>query len=373
MKLSTALVLTVCAGAAAYLAGQWSQRETSPASVAAEIGRPASNARPRQPRGSRDPVTAVRALGKYASCSREYSAGNAARLTSEQRLELLANGAWADDYGNQEAMLCGLITVLTREEIHEAADILGSIQHQGNWQGPEVWKSLWQQWGRLDPEGCLKFFGPDAVSKTPVDARNVMTGWLETDADAALAWAWKPGKSSLESAAAALAISRNANGDLKQLESAMLKLPAGEGTAKVCMEDYFDLATLSGEDETPAAIYESINPELRPAAWSVTAKRLGYGDLDTAREWVTRHAHDPGRNYSGLTDLLQSLSHVDPAGTVRWAAQLPYSAASDPIHPASLPVERWAERDPEAALAWLKTQAPDAPWRLRVFPVRGNR
>jgi hypothetical protein len=366
MKLSTALVLTVCAGAVAYLAGQRSQQERAPDRVAAEVGKTVPKSVPRPPRGSRDPATAVRALGKYASCSREYSAGNAARLTSEQRLELLANGAWADDYGNQEAMLCGLISVLTREEIHEAADILGSIQDQGNSQAPEVWKSLWQQWGRLDPEGCLKFFGPDAVSKTQVDARNVMTGWLETNAEAALAWAWKPGKSPLESSAAALAISRSANGDLKQLESAMLKLSASEGTAKECMEDYFDLAMLSGEDSTAADVYDAIRPELRPAAWSVTAKRLGYGDLDTAREWVTRHAHDPGRNYSGLTDLLQSLSHVDPAGTVRWASQLPYAPESDQMHPAVYPLIRWQERDPAAAEQWIKNQPPDATWIVRL-------
>lgn len=362
MKSSTALVLTVCAGVAAYVAGQWSQRETTPGGVAAETGRPASLARPLPPRGSRDGATAVRALGKYASCSKEYSAGNAARLTSEQRLELLANGAWAGDYGNQEAMLCGLISVLTREEIRQAADILGSIQDQGNSQAPEVWKSLWQQWGRLDPEGCLKFFGPDAVAKSPVDARNVMTGWLEVNADAALAWARKPGKSPLEAAAAALAISRSVNGDLKQLETAILKLPEGEETSKVCLEDYFDLATLAGDDQTAATVYDGLPSELRPAAWAVAAKRIGYADSATAKAWVTQHASDPGRNYGGISDLFSTLMHEDPAGTVRWAAQLPYSAESDPVHPAFYPVLRWEQSDPVAAAEWLKTQPPDAKW-----------
>src|SRR5690606_20328861 len=146
---------------------------------------------------------------KYASCTKEFSAENAARLTPAERLELLTNGAWVGDYGNQAAMLCGLISVLTVDEIREAADILDRIQSQGNSQAPEVWQTLWQQWGRLDPEGCFKFFGSSAVARSPVDARNVMAGWLDTHAAAALSWAWEPGKSSLQAAAAALAISRS--------------------------------------------------------------------------------------------------------------------------------------------------------------------
>ena len=366
MKLSTAIALTACAGIVAYLAGQKSQQEPTPDKAATEDRRSVSSEKPLPARGSRDGSTAVRALGKYASCTREYSAENAARLTSEQRLELLTNGAWAGDHGNQEAMLCGLISVLTRDEIHRAADILGSIQDQGNSQAPAVWQTLWQQWGRLDPEGCLKFFGADAVSKSTVDARNVMVGWLETNADAAVAWAWKPGKSPLESAAAALAISSSVNGDLKQLEASILKLPGGEGTARACMEDYFDLATLKGQDRTAATVYDELPPALRPAGWIVAAKRLGYGDSAVAKEWVTRHAHDPGRNYAGLSDLFNSLAYADPAATVLWATQLPYSPDIDRIHPAHHPLIGWRQRDPEAAAEWMKSQPADAKWLQQV-------
>jgi hypothetical protein len=368
MKLSTTLALTACAGVAAFVAGHRTHHEATPVVAAPEIQRPASLTRPLPARGSRDATAAeaVRAMGKYAACSKEFSAANAARLTSKERLELLANGALVGDYGNQEAMLCGLISVLTREEIHAAADVLGGIQDQGNSQAPEVWKSLWQQWGRMDPEGCLAFFGPDAVSKSPIDARNVMTGWLETDAAAALTWARKPGKAPLEAAAAALAISRSANGDLKQLESAILKLPADDATSKACLEDYFDLASLAGKDQTAATIYQQIPAALRPAAWTVAARRIGYGDSAAAKAWLSQHAADPGRNYDGVSDLFNTLTSEDPAGTARWAAQLPYSAASDRVHPAALPVMRWRQRDPAAAAAWLKTQPADAPWVPRA-------
>lgn len=371
MKLPTAITLTVCAGVIAYFAGQWSQKSAAPGTEPAEAARPASQVRKLPSRAPRDPAEAARALGKYASCSKEFSADNAARLTPEERLELLANGAWAADYGNQEAMLCGLISVLTKDEIQEAANLLGSIQDQGSSQAPAVWQSLWQQWGRLDPEGCLKFFGPDAVSKSTVDARNVMTGWLEMNADAALAWAWKPGKSELEAAAAALAISRSVNGNLDQLESAILKLPGNEATSRACLEDYFDLATLKGADRTAATVYDELPPALRPAGWIVAAKRMGYGDSSVAKEWVTRHAHDPGRNYAGLSDLFNSLAYADPAATVVWASQLPYSPEIDRIHPAYHPLIGWRQRDPEAAAEWMKSQPADAKWLEQIPPMPG--
>ena len=364
MKLSTTLALTVCAGVVAYVAGHRTQREAFPEVAAPEPRRPASLTRPLPGHGSRDAtaVAAVRAMGKYAACSQEFSANNAARLTPEERMELLTNGALVGDYGNQAAMLCGLISVLTKEEIGEAMNILGGIQDRGNHQSQVVWDSLWKQWGRVDPEACLANFGENAVSKSPTDSRNVMTGWLEIDADAALAWALKPGKAPLEATAAALAISRNANGDLKQLESGILKLPADDATSKACLEDYFDLASLAGNDQSAATIYQQIPAALRPAAWTVAARRIGYGDSATAKAWLTQHATDPGQNYDAISELFHTLTNEDPAGTAHWASQLPYSTANDRVHPALLPVLRWQQRDPAAAAAWLKTQPPDAPW-----------
>jgi hypothetical protein len=367
MKLTTTLALAACAGVVAFVAGHRTQTTASPeiAPAAARGSMAPTKSGPRHASRDATAAAAVRALGKYAACSREFSASHAARLSSRERLELLANGALVSDYGNQEAMLCGLISVLTGEELQEATAILGRIQDQGNLQAPEVWKSLWQQWGRLDPEGGLAHFNSHAGGKSPTDARNLMTGWLETDAAAALVWSKHPGKGALEAAAAALAISKSANGDLKQLESAILGFPDGDATAKACLEDFFDLASLATNGKTAAAIYEQISPALRPAAWATAARRIGYGSSAEAKAWLTAHAGDPGRNYGEIGDLFRTLAYEDPAETARWAARLPYSAATDPIHPAVMPVASWRERDPQAAAAWLETQPPEAPWNLR--------
>lgn len=368
MKLPSILALAACTGVIAFLAGHRTRQEPRQEPSLATVDHSVASANSERRLSSRDTaaVAAVRAIGKYAACSQEFSARNAARLSSEERLQLLANGALVGDYGNQEAMLCGLISVLSRDEIQEATGILNGIQNEGNRQAPEVWKSLWRQWGRLDPQGGLAHLGPDNGNKSPTDARNMMTGWLETDAAAALAWAQKPGKVPLEAAAAALAISKTANGDLKQLESAILKFPDRDETAKACLEDYFDQASLAGKDQTAAAIYENITPALRSAAWPAAARRIGFGNSAEAKTWLTGHASEAGRNYGEIRDLFQTLTYEDPAGTARWAAQLPFSAATDAIHPAAMPVASWLERDPQAAAAWLKTQPADAPWNLQV-------
>lgn len=364
MKLSTTLALTGCAAVGAFLLGHKSHEETQSVANAPVAGPPAEASRGALPSRTRETgESAVRALGKYAASSREVTAENAAKLSSRERLELLEKGALAGDFGNQEAMLCGLISVLTREEIREAADTLGRIQDQGNVQAPEVWQGIWRQWGRVDPKVCLSFFGQDAVSKTTVDARNVMAGWLEVDSGGALAWAKEPGKSYLTAAAAALAISRVANGNLKELQAEIAALPAGESTAMICLEDYFDLASLSSDGKSVETVYDEMPSALKATAWTAAAKRIGYVDSAKAKAWLSAHASDSGRNYAGLSDLFRTLAYEDAEGTAQWAAGLPYSRETDSIHPIEFVMSRWRGEDPDAAEVWLKNQPQNAPWR----------
>jgi len=200
-----------------------------------------------------------------AHCER-VSAEKAALLDSRARMRLLADGALVYHSANQVAVLCGVISALTKEEIREALGILCGIQERGNYQTQQVWDSLWKQWGRVDPMVCLADFAAGADARSRADARNVMIGWLETDSAAALAWAKEPRQAPLEAAAAAQAIASHAHGDLKQLQFAILALPADGLTATECLQDYFDLASLAGEDQTAANTYDNLPAALRPAA-----------------------------------------------------------------------------------------------------------
>lgn len=131
----------------------------------------------------------------------------------------------------------------------------------------------------------------------------------------------------------------------------------------MCSEDYFDLASLDSQYQTTASIYDDMSPELRPIAWAITAKRIGYGDPAAAKAWVEEHATDPGCHYDGISDLFDTLSHEDPEETVKWAVRLPFSESTYGNHPALRPFPQWRQRDPEAVAAWLKTQPATAPWR----------
>lgn len=287
------------------------------------------------------------------------STEQAVLLTSKERLAALADGAAIYQSGNQVVVLCGLISALTKDEMREAMAILGGVQDRGNFQTQEVWDTLWKQWGRVDPMGCIADFGEDARSKSRKDARNVMAGWLETNADAALAWAMEPKTAPLQAAAAALAITNNANGDLNQLQSAIRALPADSPTARECLNDYFDLASLTGKDPSAADIYDELDPALQAAAWPVAMRRLALADPQQAATWLEKHASDPGADYSSTSGFVQELAMQDPAGTAKWAMNLPgVLEKGTNNNPLIIVISQWAEIDPEAAKAWAKANLP---------------
>ncbi len=363
MKPTTTLALAVCIGAAAFLMGRWNARE-APGRDGQALNAGASSVRERPSRPARDAGEVAGPL-TTAVCG-GISAEKAARLTSAERMALLANGAMVYNSGNQTAVLCDLISTFSKEEIREAARLFSEVQERGNFQTREVWDSLWKQWGRVDPMGCLMDASENAPAKSPGDMRNVMAGWLETDAAAALAWAKEPKLDWLHAAAAALAITQSANGDIKRLESLIRVLPSDRLTRQACLEDYFDLVSLAGEGQSVPELYEQLDPSLREEAWPVAMQRLSYGDRREAVSWLQNHAGDPARDYRAVERLIDELADKDPAGTLKWAVELPVPLMDDPIgeqtHPALMVIRKWQQQDPAAAAAWLKTQPPDAPW-----------
>jgi hypothetical protein len=359
MKTTTTVALAACVGAASFLMGRWNAREEPGKNVDSSNAGPVSvRELPRRP--ARDAGEVAGPL-TTAVCG-GISAEKAVRLTPVERMALLVNGAMVYNSGNQTAVLCDLISTFSKEEIREAARLFSEVQERGNFQTREVWDSLWKQWGRVDPIGCLMDAGENAPAKSPGDMRNVMAGWLETDAAGALAWAKEPKQDSLHAAAAALAITQSANGDIKRLKSIIQALPSDGLTRRECLQDYFDLASLAGEGQSVAAIYDQLDPSLREAAWPVAMQRLSYGDSQEAVSWLQNHAGDPGRDYGVVERLIDELAEKDPAATAKWVVQLPDPTAERLAHPGLIPVMRWRQQDPAAAAAWLKTQPPNAPW-----------
>ena len=291
MKSSTTLALAVCASVAAFSMGRWNA-----AAPARQVSRlQDTDARSSRPLPKREPraIHEETPTDPLASCER-VQAEKVALLSSEERMALLADGALIYNSANQAAVLCGVISALTKEEIRDAANILGRIQDRGNGITQPVWDALYKQWGRVDPVVALAHFGIDAVSKSPADAKHVMAGWLETDSSAALAWATLPKQAPLEAAAAAYAITSSTGGDRKRLEAAILELPADSQMTRACLEDFFDLASLAGEGQTATAIYDGLAPSLRAAAWPVTKRRLTFAEPAEAAAWMEKHANDPG-------------------------------------------------------------------------------
>lgn len=221
--------------------------------------------------------------------------------------------------------------------------------------------TLWKHWGRVDPVECVKYINETSGTKSRTDARHVMEGWLEANPEAALAWARDAKNTRLDGAAAAMAMTWNAGGDLKQLEEAILARPPGDMAAKDCLWDYFDLSSLATDSPTAAQVYEKLPPALQDSAWSVTLQRLTYTDLQAGKDWLEQHAGDPGHNYHETQRLVFGLSRQDAEGTAKWAARLPVTDAPGP-HPAAIAIGQWLRSDPPVAKAWIATLPADSPW-----------
>lgn len=308
-------------------------------------------------------------------------AETALRLTPAERIALLKKAAVLGDAAKQADILCGLISVMTEQELLESTKTLLDVQRRGNVWSPAVWDTLWTQWGRVNPEGCLAlsktgegYPGWNGLNglNTPNDYRCMMAGWMETNPEAALAWARQPKDNMREATAAAFAITSSAKGDLKQMEAAIIAVPAGGEIARACLVDYMDLAVSSGDHPTAATVYDTISPSLKAAAWPLVMERLAYTDPKSAAAWLGKHASDPGSDYSATYRLVGSLSQADPEGTAKWAAGLPVSNVSADIndsrsaHPAVRAINRWMSSDPAAAEAWVKTLPSTTPWLSQI-------
>ena len=298
----------------------------------------------------------------------------AGKMTPEERVALLKKAALLADTGKQSDILCGLISAMTQEELVESTQVLLDAQFHGNAWSQDVWNSLWTQWGRVGAVACLELSQQSSGNKTwngfkglntTNDYRCLMAGWLETHPEEAMAWA-KLDKQDIRSAVgAAYAITSGANGDLKQMEAAILGIAGNKLTAKACFEDYFDLAATSADKPSPTLVYERLAPALQSAAWPTVVERLTQTDTSAAASWLESHADDPGYDARAASGLIWRLVETKPAETVQWAVGLP--ASGDQTHPAAIAVRGWLQQDPAAANAWLKTQPADAAW---VTPFR---
>ena len=368
MKTSFALLFIVLVGIAAFLMG----RGKSDGQAHPGISEVNTRTAPSQPAVTA--ATNVRSDTKSQIGNNVLTTEKAGKMTPGERIALLKKAALLADTGKQSDILCGLISAMSQEELVESTQVLLDAQFRGNAWSQEVWNSLWTQWGRVGAVACLELSQQSSDNKTwngfkglntPNDYRCLMAGWLETHPEEAMDWA-KQDKQDIRSAVgAAYAITSGAQGDLKQLEAAILGISANKLTARACFEDYFDLAATSADKPSPTAIYDRLAPALQFAAWSTVVERLAQTDPGAAASWLENHARDVGYDARAAYGLIQRLSEKDPAETVQWAVGLP--ASNDQMHPATIAVRGWLQQDPAAANAWLKTQPANAPW---VTPFR---
>ena len=361
------LALVLIALLLAFFVGRWSK--SAPSSTSAAAGQTSNNSlsQPRIPRATQ--ASTLSRADRAAQVRQAVETGeNLTReqcllLTQEERLDLVRKGALIFDGLKQAAYLEGVLSTLNKEEIGLVRTILAKAQRRGNACAQPVWDTLWKQAGRVNAEEVLAGFNR---TKTRRDARHIMEGWFEADRAAALAWAQEPKETFHDAAAAAYALTQNADGDPEKLIESLVQLKPDDTVLTDCLQDYFDLADVSGTSQGTAAIYENLPESIKPHAWPVTMRRLSYTDAQEAVDWLAQHADEPGRDYEYTYRLFDELASEDPAGTTAWAASLPPSGESGASHPAEIAYRQWSRSNPEEAAAWLLTIEETLPWAERL-------
>ncbi len=351
MKTTSAFALIVLAGGAAFFLGGW----TSPARSSERFEK--SNTRVTSSSVGRTIAEKVDASARTKTARDVLTVEKAASLTPEERIALLKKAAALGDPNRQADILCGLISAMGESELTAATAALMRAQQYGNDWSQAVWNTLWTQWGTVAPQACLALSAEGEGLNTSEDYRCMMVGWMSVDPEAALAWAKQPDHDSRAAAAAAVAITRGTMGDLKKMETAIAALSPDGETAKACLHDYFDIALAADGGSGLSGLYEKISPALRTASWPVVMQRLAYTDPQQAADWLTKHAGEPGSDYSVASRLVNAMAQKDPEKTAKWAVGLPVFNIYS-IHPGFTAISRWQKVDPVAATAWLKTQPP---------------
>lgn len=303
---------------------------------------------------------------------RQLTIEKAKQLNSRERIALLKKAALLSDPDRQEDVLCGLVSVMTREELEEAVVTLRTAMGRGNQWSQEVWDTVWKQWGKVDPQACLALAKKGVALFTPEDCRRFMMGWMEEDPAGAIRWASEPHKDPREAAAAAYAITHSAGGDLDKMQSAIASLSGDPRVVQSCLHDYFDLAISTDTGKTPAALYEQMPANLQAKAWQVVLNRTAYEDRSEAMTWLEQHASDPGAEYR-WNRLFGDMSGKDPGGNMEWAMRLPTQSESGTAipgeHPAVMMMNAWRSYDPAAADAWMQSRPAGDPWVDRLRPI----
>jgi len=370
MKPKAILAIVVCTAAAAFLIGK--MNSAPDASGSKEAGAEENAASQRR---SRATVDADAGAGKERNRPGRPAAGgkdestvlDAAKLTREQRLELLGKGAISFNNGDQVGNMLAVIGALQAGEMRDAASLIGRAQRNGNFQDPQVWTALWYQWGKVDPLDCFARFREIPEGKGPGDVRNTMRGWLEKDPAAAAAWSKEADRTPLEASAAAMALAHAAGGDPMKLQASLESMPEG-AARKLGVKEIFDMELMKDNGRNAAQIYDSLPQSLKADGWGATAQRLAMTEPASAKEWITRHAGESGTNYGAARGLIMDLANGEPAAATKWAVDLPGlpevagELPASGVHPVAMTGARWLQADPDGFKTWLATQAQDQVW-----------
>lgn len=341
--------------AGAFLAG----RATAPTSRAPS-GTVGGAAGPSS-RSIQEKLAASSPLGAKASAAGSPASAEAAKLallaspTPEQASARLKTIFENSDPVSRMTDFLGFLKTLDSNESRTAA--LATLMENFNpRERARELNMLMSQWAGSDPAAALASVKDNKEWPGQMAASTVLTKWVSTNPDAAIAWATENGKESdqtetgnyymvgLLGALAKTDLDRAAT-----LAQSMNRSRARGDAMDRVLDQYF--AQRSPEATQAWAASLGASP-FKDGVQSRLAGRLADKDAPSAAAWASA-LPDSENKPKVLSEVVQRWSQAQPNEAGAWLNQFPASAATDePRETFAMQVQK---TDPEAAIAWAAT------------------
>ncbi|MEO8350254.1 MAG: hypothetical protein ABI680_00900 [Chthoniobacteraceae bacterium] len=245
----------------------------------------------------------------------------------------------------------------------QLAQMVERVAGFADWEMQQLLRSLVKQWALKDPAAAAAWARPAIERCYASAAKNsdwlVNSAWCMADPEGAIALAMERSDATASQQMISMAISALAENDPAAQLDRMAALPPGrlrEAAIATALTEWAkedpaaalarldDLPAGARRDETLTNVLQGWAGKEPAAALAEASRRLESGELGR------------GRGYLGRT--ISAAAGADPAGTMRWAENLPDDLRADAR---VLAAAGWASKDPLAALDWARANgvSPD--------------
>ena len=223
-----------------------------------------------------------------------------------------------------------------------------------------AWRAFWLRWGEIDGAGAMRYYAdhPDDGGQQS-SFNSILTGWTATDPAAAREWLFANRESPTFGEALSGYATEAARADLTKATRDVFASSQDGGVVFGAVSALADAAKRSGVGGV-RNWFDTLSPQEKAIAFEHALWRINDAPVEEAAEWFRQQAGAPWRNDKHLSLLAQKYVEKDPAEALAWLTALPPSQTGE--RAGFLPaLEAWTRLDGAAAGKWLDGRESE-PW-----------